>query len=149
VTHSTTLARFFGVTAVSALLVGSALLPASARVVILQPQSRVFQPQNRVFHGGCPSHGAVRVTPCLIVFTATNPGPETVNVKVPSGSGTLVEADTCASAGIATITQNPSNPTQFVVAAGPNAGKCFAHFRYFNTQGKKVGHATAKIINML
>ena len=55
----------------------------------------------------CLSKGGVRVTPCKVVLTASQPGPDTVTLRTPHGSkGSVVEHDTCGGAsGKATITQ--------------------------------------------
>jgi hypothetical protein len=99
--------------------------------------------------GGCPGKGGVRVVPCTVDFTSSNPGPDTVTVSTPqNGKGTLSEVDMCGGAsGIATIAQGSGN--QWIVTAGATAGSCKARFLFRNMAGKVVGHAGLSITNAL
>jgi hypothetical protein len=105
-------------------------------------QSRIVSPD------ACLSKGGVRVTPCKIVLTASQPGPDTVTLKTPKGSkGSIVEHDTCGGAsGKATITQQSTDTWE--VTAGAEAGDCHAKFNYFNND-KRVGWAELEIENMI
>jgi hypothetical protein len=96
----------------------------------------------------CLSKGGVRVTPCKVVLTASQPGPDTVTLKTPHGSkGSVVEHDTCGGAsGKATITQQSTDTWE--VTAGAEAGDCHAKFNYFNNN-QRVGWAELKIENMI
>ncbi|MGB6712684.1 MAG: hypothetical protein WBE30_03595 [Candidatus Cybelea sp.] len=96
----------------------------------------------------CLSKGGVRVTPCKVVLTASQPGPDTVTLRTPHGSkGSVDEHDTCGGAsGKATITQVSTDTWQ--VTAGAEAGDCHAKFNYFNN-GQRVGWAYLKIENMI
>jgi hypothetical protein len=96
----------------------------------------------------CRNNGGVRVTPCKIVFTASTPGPVTVDVQTPSGTkDTIVEHDNCGGAsGIATITQGSGD--QWIVTAGATSGRCKARFNYFNNN-QLVGWAVLRINNTL
>jgi hypothetical protein len=96
----------------------------------------------------CLSKGGVRVTPCKVVLTASQPGPDTVTLKTPHGSkGSVVEHDTCGGAsGKATITQESTDTWE--VTAGAEAGDCHAKFNYFNND-KRVGWAELHIENMI
>lgn len=96
----------------------------------------------------CRHEGGVRVTPCKVVFTASNPGPDTVTLKTPNGEkGTVTEHDNCGGAsGIATVTQGTGDT--WTVTAGATAGTCRARFNYFNN-GQKVGFAVLTIVNQI
>jgi hypothetical protein len=98
--------------------------------------------------GSCPSKGGVKVTPCKVVLTASQPGPDTVTLQTPHGSkSSVVEHDTCGGAsGIATVTEQSTDT--WIVTAGATAGDCKAKFNYFNN-GKRVGWAELKIENMI
>jgi hypothetical protein len=97
----------------------------------------------------CPSKGGVRVSPCTVDFTSSNPGPDTVTVTTPLGKkGTLSELDMCGGAsGIATVVQGSGN--LWIVTAGAVAGSCKGRFLFRNMQGKVVGHAGLSITNGL
>lgn len=97
--------------------------------------------------GGCPPHkGAVRVTPCTVDLSSSNPGPITLSVRTPHGSkGSLKEHDVCGTKGIATISGSGDTWT---VTAGPNAGTCLANFAYFNN-GHKVQYGRSRITNTI
>jgi hypothetical protein len=96
----------------------------------------------------CLSKGGVRVTPCKVILTASQPGPDTVTLRTPKGSkGSVVEHDTCGGAsGKATITQQTTDTWE--VTAGAEAGNCHAKFNYFNN-GQRVGWAVLLIENMI
>lgn len=100
--------------------------------------------------GHCDAKGGVRVDPCSVDLNASNPGPDTVTVRLPKDKkGTLTESDTCGGpSGIATVTAGSDN--QYTVAAGSTAGTCTATFDYMNHKGKKVlGYANLSITNEL
>jgi hypothetical protein len=96
---------------------------------------------------GCPPHkGAVRVTPCTVDLSSSNPGPVTLTLKTPHGSkGTIREHDVCGTNGIATISGSGDT---WSVTAGPNAGTCLANFAYFNN-GHKVQYGRSRITNTI
>jgi hypothetical protein len=96
----------------------------------------------------CRSSGGVRVAPCKVRFTVSNPGPFTVIVRTPQGTkGMLQERNKCGGAsGIATVMQGSGN--SWTVTAGSTTGSCKARFTYFN-HGTKVGWAVLRIINSL
>lgn len=95
----------------------------------------------------CRNQGGVRVTGCRVVFTASNPNAQTVTVTTPNGEkGKIVEHDSCAVAGIATIT--PAASGQWTVTPGSTTGNCHARFNYFNN-GQKVGWAVLRVQNMI
>jgi hypothetical protein len=97
----------------------------------------------------CRHHGTVRikVDPCTIDLTASNPGPITVTVNTrESKKGALTESDNCGGAsGIATVTQGSGDT--WVVAAGATTGSCVATFSFQNKRGKTVGTANLSITN--
>jgi hypothetical protein len=100
----------------------------------------------------CTAEGGVRVTPCSVDLTVSNPGPDTVVVRTPQRKkGTLSETDTCGGAsGIATVTQNPSNADQWIVTAGAMTGSCTATFNFASGKnGKIVGFADLAITNSI
>jgi hypothetical protein len=96
----------------------------------------------------CTFKGGVRVNPCKVVLTASQPGPDTVTLTTPHGSkGSIDEHDNCGGAsGHATVTQQTTDT--WVVTAGALAGDCHAKFNYFNN-GRRVGWAELKIENMI
>jgi len=97
--RSSAFLRLLGAAAVSAALVGSASLvqPAKAAVVVGHSVHVVAL----FVKNHCPEHGGVRSTPCAIVFSSSNPGPNMVSVSIPvTKKGAMEEADKCA--GIAT-----------------------------------------------
>jgi hypothetical protein len=99
--------------------------------------------------GGCTAHGGVRVTPCTIDFSASNPGPDTVTVRIPKDKkGTLSEGDNCGGAsGVATVTQGSGN--DWVVTVGSSTGSCTAVFTYANKHDKAIGYADLNITNSI
>jgi hypothetical protein len=99
--------------------------------------------------GGCTAHGGVRVTPCTVDLTSSNPGPDTVTVRTPKGKkGTLAEQDSCGGAsGVATVTQGTSD--QWIVTAGSTAGSCVAQFTFTNKHNKAIGYADLSITNSI
>jgi hypothetical protein len=103
--------------------------------------------------GGCVAHGAARVNPCSVTFSATSAGPDTVTTRHPHDKkGTFTESDNCTSSGsavIATVAQVPSVPNQWTVTAGSVTGSCTATFSYANKQGKVVGWADLSITNSI
>jgi hypothetical protein len=100
--------------------------------------------------GGCIAHGAARVDPCAVTFTASSSGPDTVTTRHPHDKkGTFTESDNCTSTGsvvIATVTQS-STPNEWTVTAGSATGSCTATFDYANKRGKVVGWAELSITN--
>jgi hypothetical protein len=99
----------------------------------------------------CPGHGGVRANPCSVDFTPSSYGPVTVTIRLPKDKkGTLTESDNCGGAsGIASVTVNPSDPTQYVVAAGAVTGYCTATFDYNSKRGKLLGYANVDITNSI
>ena len=99
----------------------------------------------------CTAHGGVRVDPCTVDLTASNPGPDTVSVRVPKNKkGTLGEQDNCGGAsGIATVTQSTTSSADWIVTAGSMTGYCTATFSYVNKHGKTVGYADLNITNSI
>ncbi len=98
----------------------------------------------------CSAHGGVRVTPCTVDLTASNPGPVTVVVRTPeSKKGTLGEQDNCGGAsGIATVTQGSGDT--WIVTAGATTGSCAAEFTFTGGKhNKKIGWATLNITNSI
>ena len=95
----------------------------------------------------CPPHkGAVRVTPCAVDLSSSNPGPITLRLKTPHGSKGLVkEHDVCGTKGIATISRSGDT---WSVTAGSNPGTCLANFAYFNN-GHKVQFGRSRITNTI
>ena len=115
----------------------------------MTPQASV--PVSPMVKGHCSAHGGVRVSPCTVDLTVSSPGPDTVTVRTPNNKkGTLSEQDNCASSGIATVTQNPSNSDQWIVTAGATTGSCTATFSYTSAKKHKViGSATLSITNSI
>lgn len=105
---------------------------------------------NPAVKGGCTAHGGVRVTPCTVDLTASNPGPDTVTVRVPQNKkGTLSEQDNCGGAsGIATVAPGTAAGS-YTVTAGATTGSCTATFSYTNKHGKVVGYADLSITNSI
>jgi hypothetical protein len=100
----------------------------------------------------CTAEGGVRVTPCSVDLTVSNPGPDTVVVRTPENKkGTLAESDNCGGAsGIATVTQNPSNTEEWIVTAGSTTGSCTATFTFTGGKhGKTLGSANLNITNSI
>lgn len=99
--------------------------------------------------GRCPAHGGVRVSPCTVAFTVSNPGPTNVTVTLPKNKkGTLSEADNCGGAsGIATVTQYSGDV--YTVTAGAQTGSCTAQFNFTTKRGKVVGWADLNISNSI
>lgn len=93
----------------------------------------------------CPvQKGAVRVTPCKVRLSPSNPGPITLTLKTPHGSkGSIKQHGGCGAKGIATISGSGHSWT---VTAGSNPGTCRATFVYFNN-GHRVQFARAFITN--
>jgi hypothetical protein len=90
----------------------------------------------------------ITVTPHVIYFTVSNPGPVTVTVKTRT-QGVVSEVDTCGGAsGVATVTQI-STSDEWSVAAGAQQGSCKALFILNNTTGQKIGQAVLHITNFL
>jgi hypothetical protein len=106
-------------------------------------QSR-FRPNDDEGGHHCRS---ITVTPHLIFFTSSNPGPVTVKVHTRK-QGTVSELDDCGGAsGIATVTQGSGD--QWTVTAGAQEGQCKALFILKNSSGKKIGQAVLHITNFL
>jgi hypothetical protein len=117
-------------------------LPAAGGQAVIPPQIK----------NHCPGHGGVRANPCSADFTASSYGPVTVTIRVPKDKkGTLSESDNCGGAsGIASVTANPSDPNQYVVAAGATTGYCTATFSYNSFKhGKLLGYADVNITNSI
>lgn len=105
-----------------------------------------FAPQIK---GHCGAHGSVRVTPCSVDLTASNPGPDTVVVRTDRGrKDTLTESDNCGGAsGMATVTQGSGH--SWIVTAGLTTGSCTATFTLANKHGKTLGWADLAITNSI
>lgn len=102
--------------------------------------------------GHCAAHGGVRVIPCTIDLTASNPGPDNVVVRTPKGhKGTVHESDNCGGpSGVATVSQETSTGNGWTVAAGSTPGSCTAEFDFLNGKhGKKIGSAQLGITNAI
>jgi len=112
------------------------------------PQSAQSMQSSTMGFDACRQQGGVRVTPCKVVFTASNPGPDTVTLRTPHGAkGSVVEHDNCGGvSGVATVTQGTGDT--WTVTAGSTAGTCHARFNYFNN-GQKVGFAVLTIVNQI
>ena len=109
----------------------------------------IVQPQVK---NHCPAHGGVRANPCSVDFTASSYGPVTVTIRLPKDKkGTLSESDNCGGAsGIASVTVNPSDAQQYVVAAGAVTGYCTATFDYNSGKHNKLlGYANVNITNSI
>lgn len=139
------LSRFLYSSAAAALVLGASLAPGptQARVVIGHP-GQVVNPQRQ---GGCLGHGGVKVTPCQVTFTSSNPGPVTITVTTPGGGTLALSQKSCSVSGVASITSQGSG--QYLVTAGSSTGVCYGHFRYYDSQGKRVGHAAVTVTNQL
>jgi len=138
---------FFAVAIAAALVAGcsgsqAGLTPTAGGQSVIPPQVK----------NHCPAHGGVRANPCAVDFTYSSPGPVTVTIRVPKDKkGTLTESDNCGGAsGIASVTVNPSDPNQYVVAAGATTGYCTATFNYNGGKhGKLLGYANVDITNSI
>lgn len=96
----------------------------------------------------CTYQGHIKVSPCSVTLTYSAPS-ATVAVKT-NKHNSVTEADDCGGAsGMATVTQNPSDPSQYIVAAGATAGSCSATFTATNKHGKTKGQATLSITNSI
>ncbi len=118
------------------------LTPAAGGQSVVAPQVK----------NHCPAHGGVRATPCVVDFTPSSYQPVTVTIRLPKDKkGTLSEVDNCGGAsGIASVTVNPSDPTQYVVAAGAVTGYCTATFNYNGGKHNKLlGYANVAITNSI
>jgi hypothetical protein len=146
--------RYFSARNLSLGLVAAAMLagcggsqglsPAAPQASAQGAHSITISPDARACH-----HGGVRVSPCSVDFSVSNPGPDTVTVRTPlDKKGTLSEADTCGGAsGIATVTQGTSD--DWIVTAGEATGSCAATFTYTSKRGKGIGHAVLSITNSI
>ena len=137
----------FAVAASAAILSGCSGSPSSQVTPMgaTQPASLLNTP---LVKDDCPAHGGVRVDPCKVKFTISDPGPDTVKVRAPEGKkGSLVEEDDCGGAsGIATVAQGSGD--SWTITAGATTGTCKAIFRYHNgAHDKVVGHARLRITN--
>ena len=96
----------------------------------------------------CTFQGHIKVSPCSVTLTVSAPS-ATVTVKT-NKHNSVTEADDCGGAsGMATVTQNPSDPSQYIVTAGATAGSCSATFTATNKHGKTKGQATLSITNYI
>lgn len=118
----------------------SGVTPQASTQVPLQARSPITPDKN------CTFQGHIKVAPCSVTLTASAPS-ATVTVKT-NKHNTASEEDNCGGAsGMATVTQNPSDPAQYMVAAGGTAGSCSATFTATNKHGKTKGQATLNITN--
>ena len=93
----------------------------------------------------CVHSGNVKVKPCAVDFTTSNPGPQTVTVKAPK-KDTVSEGDNCnGPTGIAEVAQGQGST--WVVTAGAMTGSCTATFTSKNKKGKVTGTAELAITN--
>ena len=92
----------------------------------------------------------ITVTPHVIYFTASNPGPVTVTVKTQQ-AGTVSEIDDCGGAsGIAMLMEGTGSASdQWTVTAGSQTGSCKALFILTDSSGKRLGHAVLHITNFI
>lgn len=102
-------------------------------------------PEANVVPAPCPSHGSVRVTPCRVIFTASQKGPVSIGVRTPHGNkGSVVEHDNCGGpSGIAVISGSGSS---WSVSAGTATGDCHVRFNYFNNN-QLIGWAVLRVRN--
>ena len=116
----------------------SGITPQSS--VQARPQSRLpLQPD-----GKCTHQGHVKVKPCSVMLTASNPS-TTVTVKAPK-KDTVSEGDNCGgAAGEATVTLVQGNT--WAVADGATSGSCTATFTSTNKKNKQTGSAPLSITN--
>jgi|SRR5579862_3389207 len=99
--------------------------------------------------GGGHHCRSISVTPHVIYFTASNPGPVTVTVHTQQ-QGTVSEIDDCGGAsGVATVTQDTGSGNTWTVTAGAQQGSCKALYLLKNSSGQKIGHAVLHITNFL
>lgn len=118
----------------------SGITPQTSAQVPLQARSPIMPDKN------CTFQGHIKVTPCSVTLTVSAPS-ATVTVKT-NKHNSVSEADNCGGAsGMATVTQNPSDPAQYIVAAGATVGSCSATFTATNRHGKTKGQATLSITN--
>lgn len=96
----------------------------------------------------CRFVGIIRLTPCKIDFTSSNPGPKKVTVTIQHHiNGTVVQHNDCGGvSGIAKITRVTN--TLFRVKAGAMTGDCEARFVFFHN-GNKDGWALLRINNSI
>jgi len=137
------------------LVAGIALLSAAAmlggcggsQAGGVAPQTSTFQARSPITPDkNCTYQGHIKVTPCTVTLSVSSPT-ATVTVKT-NKHNSVSEADDCGGAsGMATVTQNPSDPAQYVVTAGATAGSCSATFTATNKHGKTKGQATLSITN--
>lgn len=117
---------------------GTAQIPPQARAPLfpgLAPDAK------------CTHQGAVKVKPCSVDFTTSNPGPATVTVKAPK-KDTVSEYDNCGGpTGTATVTQGEGGT--WIVTAGAASGSCTATFTGTNKHGKANGSADLAITNSI
>lgn len=102
--------------------------------------------------GGCKAHGGVRVSPCTVDLTVSNPGPDTVTVRLPQNKkGTLSESDNCTTttSGVIAVVAPGTSADTYTVTAGTMAGSCTATFSYKNKRGKLIGYADLSITNSI
>lgn len=86
--------------------------------------------------GGCQD-GNMRVSPCPITLSASNPGPVAVTVgRQGNHKAKITETDDCASSGVATVTRLGNR--HYSVAAGSTAGSCTAQFNMRGGDGNGV-----------
>lgn len=134
-----------GAAAVGALLAGCAgsqVSPAPVGGVSSSIHAPGVMPSKK---GGCQYHGNVRVTPCTITFSSSNPGPDTVAVR--AKKGTLSESDNCGGAsGVATVAQGSGD--DWTVTAGASTGSCTATFTV-TKKNKTKGWANLSITNTI
>jgi hypothetical protein len=118
----------------------SGATPQTSAQIPLQARSPIMPDKN------CTFQGHIKVSPCSVVLTVSAPT-ATATVKT-NKHNSVTEADDCGGAsGMATVTQNPSDPAQYIVAAGATAGSCSATFTATNKHGKTKGTATLSITN--
>jgi hypothetical protein len=139
------------------LVAGIALLTAAAmlggcsgsQAGGVTPQTSTLQARSPITPDkNCTYQGHIKVTPCTVTLSVSAPT-ATVTTKT-NKHNSVAEADDCGGAsGMATVTQNPSDPTQWIVTAGATAGSCSATFTATNKHGKVKGQATLSITNYI
>jgi hypothetical protein len=125
--------------AVAALLAacaGPGASPTTGGMSSTLPSSQIFNPDHK-----CKSQNGVKVTPCHVRLTASQPY-QKITVKSPSGSTVTVDDKRCTKRGIATVTGSGST---WSVTAGGKRGACIA---IFTAKGNgKQGRASLYIAN--
>lgn len=140
-------------TAAAALLVGCAGSQGQLNPQPVVPgASSAHSPIAATGKAHCTGHGGVRLAPCAVDFTTSNPGPDTVTTLPPKFrrhvGGTFSESDDCGGAsGIATVTKGSGDV--WTVTAGATSGSCTARFDLKSKYHKLIGYVNLAITNSL